>query len=127
MLEFQLGISKQIVNAVENETAKIIFNLKNTSDKAIHCLSYKFQSFWQGKTVENFNPHEFFFTVNPNEEKIKEFGEVDIAKAYLAGNIAAGDYEIVVQIRYFECGSEKVESITSLVEVKLVGEAKIEE
>lgn len=123
---FELGISKLQINAVKEETAKIVFNLKNTSDKIFYCLSYRFQSFWQDKIVDQFKPHEYFLMLNPNEEKIQEFGEVDFAKTYLAGNTAPGDYTIKVEIRYFESGSDKVQVITGEVNVELIGEVKSE-
>lgn len=115
MLEFKLNLTKEDI--YPNGLAGIRFSFKNNSDKVIHCLSYKFKTFWRDKVVDDFSPHEFFFNLNPNEGKEREFGEVNISAAYLAGNTAPGEYEIEVFIRYFVCGEEEIQQVSDTVKI----------
>lgn len=124
MLEFKLELSKEKIDP--KETARVRFILRNTSDKLIHCLSYKFKTFWTDKLVDNFAPHEFFFSLKPGEEKTQEFGDVNISETYLATNTAPGDYEFKVWIRYFFCGEEEVQMAVSKTVISLIGEPQEE-
>jgi hypothetical protein len=119
MLNFKLSLSKDEIFA--DELAKIKFLFKNNGDKVVHCLTYKFKTFWEDKTVDDFKPHEFFFNLNPNEEKEREFGEVNICKAYLAGNTTPNEYKIKVWIRYFVCGEEETQQVSNSIILKIKG------
>ena len=117
MLDFKLSLSKEEINA--NELAKIKLSFKNNGDKVVHCFTYKFKTFWKEKTVDDFKPHEFFFNVQPGDEKEREFGEVNICEAYLAGNTAPGEYVITAWIRYFVCGEEEIRQISDNTILKI--------
>lgn len=120
MLDFKLSISKS--DLYPKETARIAFALNNTSNKVIHCLSYKFKTFWRDKVVDDFSPHEFFFNLQPFETKEREFGEVNISEAYLAGNSAAAEHIMKVWIRYFICGEDEIQEVSDQITINLMEE-----
>lgn len=122
MLDFILSLSKYDI--YPHGMSKIKFALKNTSEKTIHCLTYKFKTFWKDKVVDDFSPHEFFFNLNPDDAEEREFGEVDICNTYLAGNTAAGEYEIKVWIRYFICGENEIREVASTTKLFINEEIK---
>jgi len=117
MLDFILAISEKKIKP--DGKAKLTFTFRNNSDKLIHILSYRFTTYRDNMVVTGFTPHDFFFDIPKGEEVQRQFGDVNISEAYLAGNTNPGVYNISVSIKYFICGEHKAINTMSNTEVEI--------
>ena len=96
-LKFSLGFEKCGIHL--SEKTRLIFEMKNISDKPLFILSYQISIYKNNKIIREDHPH--WYGKYLEKEEIKKWGEVDPASYYIHRN-ERGEYRFKITLLYVD-------------------------
>lgn len=96
-LDFSVKFEKPIIHL--SEKTRLIFEMKNISDKALYIISYQVSIYKNEKIIREDHPH--WYGKYLEKEEIKRWDEVDPASYYIHRN-ERGEYDFKITLLYVD-------------------------